>query len=96
MCSLAGAQIITKTLVKRILVESRGSAKVATGVQLADGQTYLANKEAILLAGAYRTPQVLLLSGIGRTQDLEPHGITQIIDASCVGQGLHDHTSVDQ
>ena len=94
--SLAGVHVMTETLVKRILVETRGSDKVATGVQLADSKIYLVNKEVILSAGAYRTPQVLLLSGIGPAKDLNAHGIPQVIDAPHVGQGLHDHMSVAQ
>ena len=92
--SLAGVHVMTNTLVKRVLVVTRGSEQVATGVQLGDSQTYLANQEFILSAGAYRTPQILLLSGIGLAKDLDTHGIPQIINAPYVGQGLHDQMSV--
>ncbi len=94
--SLAGVKVMTETLVKSILVEKRGTTNVAIGVQLADNQTYRANKEVLLSAGAYRTPQVLLLSGIGPAKDLAAHGITQIVDAPYVGQNLHDHMAVAQ
>lgn len=87
---LEGIKVLTDTLVARILV----TAKKATGVELADGQVISAKREVILSAGAYRTPQVLLLSGIGPLQDLAGHGITQTVDLPGVGQNLHDHMSV--
>ena len=87
---------MTETLVKRVLVETQGSSKVTAGVELADGRILSATKEVILSAGAYRTPQLLLLSGIGPAQDLAAQNIIQTVDAPCVGRNLHDHLSVAQ
>jgi len=56
---------VTNTLVKRVLIEERQGEKRATGVELADGTNFTARHEVILSAGAYRTPQILLLSGVG-------------------------------
>jgi choline dehydrogenase-like flavoprotein len=83
------------TLVKRVMVEDDGKGnKAATGVELADGTVIKAKKEVLLAAGAYRTPQILLLSGIGAVKDLK--GITQTLDLPGVGDNLHDHMSVSQ
>lgn len=53
----------------------------AVAVQfIKDGQYYVANasKEIILSAGAVSSPQILMLSGIGSTVELEKHGIEVI------------------
>ena len=94
--SLAGIQIMTDSLVRRVLVEERETKKVAFGIQLADDRILTATKEIILSAGAYRTPQVLLLSGIGPANHLQALGIAQTVNAPHVGYNLHDHMAVAQ
>jgi choline dehydrogenase-like flavoprotein len=49
-----------------------------------------AEREVILSAGSYQSPQILLLSGVGPGADLEHVGIPQIHDLP-VGRGLQDH-----
>lgn len=91
---LTGVEVLTETMVARILMDSQGAIKKATGVELTDGRIFSATEEVILSAGAYRTPQILLHSGVGAMQDLETHGIQQTIDLPEVGHNLHDHMSV--
>ncbi|GAA1563943.1 GMC family oxidoreductase N-terminal domain-containing protein [Actinomadura kijaniata] len=50
-----------------------------------------AEREVILSAGAYNSPQLLMLSGIGPGQALAPLGIPVRIDQPHVGQNLQDH-----
>ncbi|MEO0485309.1 MAG: GMC family oxidoreductase N-terminal domain-containing protein [Pseudomonadota bacterium] len=50
-----------------------------------------ANREVILSAGAFQSPQLLMLSGIGPAAQLQRHGITVHADRPEVGQNLHDH-----
>jgi 4-pyridoxate dehydrogenase len=52
-----------------------------------------AKQEIILCAGAYHTPQLLLLSGIGPTTHLASLGIRTLVDLP-VGQCLQDHLAV--
>ena len=55
-------------------------------------EQFTAEREVILSAGAYQSPQILLLSGIGPAADLALAGIPPILDLP-VGRGLHDHPS---
>jgi choline dehydrogenase len=49
-----------------------------------------ADREVILSAGTYQSPQILLLSGIGPAEDLALNNIPQVHELP-VGEGLHDH-----
>lgn len=68
---LGGVHVMTEILVKCVLIETRESRQVAIGVQLTDQRIFLSSKEVILLAGTYRTPQLLMLSGVGPAEELE-------------------------
>jgi len=87
---LKGVKVLTSTLVRRVLFDD---AKIAVGVELANGQRIDVNNggQVIITAGAYRTPQVLMLSGIGDHFQLSEHEIPTIVDLPSVGQNLHDH-----
>lgn len=54
----------------------------------------LASREVILAGGAYNTPQLLKLSGIGPRAELEQHGITVRVDLPGVGTNLQDRYEV--
>jgi choline dehydrogenase-like flavoprotein len=88
---LSGVYVVTDTLVQKVVVEDRDGEKVATGVQLADGQVLKAGNEVIVSAGAYRTPQVLMLSGIGPAAELAKFDIQMQLDSPYVGQNIFDH-----
>ena len=53
-----------------------------------------ARKEVILAGGAYNTPQLLMLSGVGPRDELEAQGIDVLVDAPGVGTNLHDRYEV--
>ncbi len=53
-----------------------------------------AAREVILSGGAYNSPQLLMLSGIGPADDLTSHGIKPVLDLPGVGRNLHDHPSM--
>ena len=93
---LGHVEVKSGTSVHRILLEQSNTKPAATGVQLSNGETLLARKEVIVSAGAYRTPQLLLLSGIGPPDDLANHNITVKVDAPGVGKNLFDHMAVPQ
>ena len=50
-----------------------------------------ANKEIILSAGAFGSPQIMLRSGIGANNELKAHGIETKLDLPGVGKNLQDH-----
>ncbi len=53
-----------------------------------------AARSVVLAAGAIKSPQLLLLSGIGPAEDLKSHGIAPRLDVPGVGEGLQDHLQV--
>jgi len=53
-----------------------------------------ASREVILAGGAFNTPQLLMLSGIGDRAELEAHGITSRVDLAGVGRSLQDRYEV--
>jgi len=50
-----------------------------------------ARKEVIISAGAFQSPQLLMVSGIGPKAELEKHKIPVVVDRPGVGQGMQDH-----
>lgn len=53
-----------------------------------------ARKEVVLSGGAYNSPQLLMLSGIGPAEHLAEHGIPVAAAAPCVGRSLSEHPLV--
>ena len=54
-------------------------------------RVFTASKEIVVSAGAIGTPHLLLLSGIGDSQQLKKFGINTVVDLPAVGQYLADH-----
>jgi choline dehydrogenase len=50
-----------------------------------------AGNEVILAAGAYQTPKLMMLSGIGPEDELKRHGLKTTVALSGVGKNLQDH-----
>jgi choline dehydrogenase-like flavoprotein len=90
-----GVRILTDTLVQRILFDTTNSSDaVATGVEAIIGgqvQTFQAKKEVILCAGAFGTPKILELSGIGNEELLRQLDIPVTVHNPNVGENLQDH-----
>jgi choline dehydrogenase len=53
-----------------------------------------AGNEVILSAGSIDTPRIMMLSGIGNSDDLEALGIRTLVHLPGVGKNLHDHPLV--
>ena len=86
-------RMLTGALAERILLQG----KQACGVQVRiKGQSLAltARKEVLLSAGAFGSPQLLMLSGIGPEAELKPQGIAVRHELPGVGQNLQDHLEV--
>ena len=59
-------------------------------------QALRAEREVVLCAGAYNTPQLLMLSGIGPAAHLREHGLDVRLDQPAVGANLSDHVNAGQ
>jgi choline dehydrogenase-like flavoprotein len=82
--------IRTNTLVEKLVIEEGR----VTGVQVRRGrksETLHARKGVVLSAGAFNSPQILMLSGIGPADHLKGHGIDVVLDKPAVGSNLQDH-----
>jgi choline dehydrogenase len=83
----------TRAQATRIVVEQGR----ATGIDyVRDGERFTAHatREIVLSGGAYNSPQLLMLSGIGPADELRQVGVTPIHDLPGVGRNLQDHAGV--
>jgi len=78
---------------RRVLFEGT----TAVGVETSAGESISvikASKEVIVCCGAIKSPQLLLLSGVGPRVELQKHGISCVVDLDSVGRGLKDHPNI--
>ncbi|MFN3551488.1 MAG: choline dehydrogenase [Novosphingobium meiothermophilum] len=89
-------EIVTGARVHRVVVDEGR----AVGVEYSlDGKgrqvrTPRAVREVLLCAGAFQSPQILMLSGIGDPEKLKAKGITPVHALKGVGENLQDHLDV--
>ncbi|ANP47653.1 choline dehydrogenase [Candidatus Viadribacter manganicus] len=88
-------KVISGAYAHRILIEN----KKALGVEFSAGpgklaQNVYAKREVLVCGGAFQSPQLLQLSGIGPGAELQKHGINVVHDAPDVGRNLQDHLDV--
>jgi choline dehydrogenase len=86
-------KVATNALASRILFEGRK----AVGVEYRqDGATHVARAsgEVILAGGAFNSPQLMQLSGLGPAALLRGHGIDVVADMAGVGEDLQDHLQI--
>ncbi len=86
----ANLTIRQRALVGRVVFDGQR----AVGVEYEhEGQLQRARaeREVIVSAGAFLSPKLLMLSGIGPADQLRSHGIEPIVDLPGVGQNLQDH-----
>ncbi len=86
-------ELVTHALVEQVLLEN----KRATGVRFQHQgkvQIIRATREVIVSCGAIKSPQVLMLSGIGPASELKKHDIPVRHEMPAVGQNLQDHLKI--
>ena len=83
--------IILNAAAKRVLLDG----KRATGVEYQNGKGNVhqvhATREVLLSAGAYNSPPLLEISGIGRRDAVEALGVELAHELRGVGENLQDH-----
>jgi choline dehydrogenase len=78
------------TLALRIVWE--GTRAIGMEVDhLSETRIVYAEREIVLAAGAYQSPHLLLLSGVGPADELREAGVEPRVDLPGVGRNLHDH-----
>src|SRR4051812_26302455 len=83
-------KIVSGALATRVRFEGRRAAAVDY-MQGGEVRTARASAEVILAGGAFNTPQLMQLSGLGPASLLRQHGIEVIADMPAVGADLQDH-----
>ncbi|KAL1641054.1 hypothetical protein SLS58_006326 [Diplodia intermedia] len=84
-------KVYLKTLATKLVFDA---TKKATGVSVETGgvaYTLRARKEVVVAAGAFQSPQLLMVSGVGPAAQLGAHGIAVVADLPGVGQNMWDH-----
>lgn len=82
--------VLKGALVTRVLIKD-GRATGVSCVRNGTTEEILARREVILSGGAYNSPKLLMLSGIGPADHLREHGIEVVRDLPGVGRNLSEH-----
>ncbi len=86
--------VATNALATKIVLSD---GKVSGLDYVKDGETVRAQvrRELVLCAGAFESPKLLMLSGIGPADQLTELGVHVQLDLPGVGANLHDHPRID-
>ena len=91
--SRPGLRLKTRVLVHRVLIEN----KRAIGIEYqhkAELKRAYVGKEVIVSCGAIKSPQLLMLSGIGTAEHLRQQDVDLVHHLPGVGQNLQDHLAI--
>ena len=90
---MANLDVVTGVTVERVVVEKGRAVGVEVVGDGGTRQTVRAEREVVLAAGVFGSPQLLQLSGIGPAEHLRSVGVDVVADLP-VGDNLHDHLFV--
>jgi len=82
--------VLTRAVTAKVLFEGRRACGVAY-YQGGELKQVRARREVILSSGAFGSPQLLMLSGVGAGEELRRHGVAVVHDLPGVGKNLQDH-----
>ncbi|WP_246058180.1 GMC family oxidoreductase [Litorilituus lipolyticus] len=82
--------VITDAHVNKLLIKDKQAYGVNFTIKGVEQEVF-AKKEVLLSAGAFNSPQILMLSGIGAKDELTKHNIKVKHELTGVGQNLQDH-----
>ena len=91
--SRSNLELVTGALVEQILLE-QGSARGVRVNYRGERHNVQARREVILACGAIKSPQLLMLSGIGPAAELGRHDIPLRHELPGVGRNLQDHLKI--
>ena len=84
--------VTTRALVHKVLFNGTRATGVQSSVR---GKVHTANAgEVVLCGGAFNSPQLLQLSGVGNSDELTPLGIPMVHHLPAVGEHMQDHLEV--
>ncbi|GAC96811.1 choline dehydrogenase [Pseudozyma hubeiensis SY62] len=87
--------VIFEALAKKVVFDTTASRPKAVAVEytlpLGIKKTIKARKEIIISAGAFQSPQLLMVSGIGPADQLKAQNIPVLVQNENVGQHMQDH-----
>jgi len=83
--------VVTHAHAHRLLLKNDRAFGVEVSIKGAAPQSFFARKELILCAGAFASPQLLMLSGIGHPDELKAQAIELKHSLPGVGKNLQDH-----
>jgi choline dehydrogenase len=86
--------VITGAMTTRVVIE-QGRATGVDYVRRRKRHSVRAEREVVLAAGAFNSPQLLLLSGIGPAAELGAAGVPVTHELPGVGKNLQDHLNVN-
>jgi len=84
-------RFILEAITERVLFDSTGRAIGVAYRQGGQSRQLRARRAVVLAGGAFGTPQLLMLSGIGPAAHLAEQGIAVRVDRPAVGANLQDH-----
>ena len=82
--------VVPEAQALHLLVEKRRVRGAAVAVR-GQRRDIAAARETVVSCGAVKSPQLLMLSGIGPAAHLRRHGVPVVLDSPTVGQGLQNH-----
>ncbi len=88
--SRGNVEVLTDRRCEKVVIENGR----ATGVRVRQGaasEFIRARREVIVSAGAFQSPQILMLSGVGPGAHLRDRGVEVLVDSPSVGGNLQDH-----
>ena len=84
--------LTVETHVQALSVLFEGDRAVGVlGARLSEPLEFRAEREVIVSCGTYNSPQLLMLSGLGRPEELEQLQIEVVAEVPAMGLNLHDH-----
>jgi choline dehydrogenase len=86
--------ILTECKVTKVLFHHARAVGIEYLTKSGEKLQAAAMSEVILCAGAFATPQLLELSGVGRRDVLEKHHIPLVKELNGVGENLQDHYTI--